>query len=164
LACLHLRNRGRCCLLVLCFVFCYFVLVFCCFFVFVFVLFFVCLLLFVFVFVCACVCYYYLLGRYLFRWTISLRGIIRPVVSVSALPWFIRYIYCWNLTFLNNVIIKKENECLPPSGIGDHSWCWLSCWGLLVYLLPTTFKLFSFPIFWLWAYLMKVIPETRRAH
>jgi hypothetical protein len=24
------------------------------------------------------------------------------------------------------------------------------------------FKLFSFPIFWFWAYLMKVIPETRR--
>ena len=27
-------------------------------------------------------------------------GIIRPVVSVSALTWFIRYIYYWNLQFL----------------------------------------------------------------
>jgi hypothetical protein len=31
----------------------------------------------------------------------------------------------------------------------------LSCVGPLVYLLPKTFKLFCFPIFWLWAYLMK---------
>jgi hypothetical protein len=30
----------------------------------------------------------------------------------------------------------------------------------LVYLL----QLCGFPIFYLWAYLMKVIPETRRAH
>jgi len=34
-------------------------------------------------------------------------GIIRPVVSASALTWFIRYIYYWNLQFLNNVIINK---------------------------------------------------------
>jgi len=26
--------------------------------------------------------------------------IIRPVLSVSALTWFIRYIYAWNLQFL----------------------------------------------------------------
>jgi hypothetical protein len=32
----------------------------------------------------------------------------------------------------------------------------------LVFLLPKT--LFGFQIFWPWAYLMKVIPETRRAH
>jgi hypothetical protein len=29
---------------------------------------------------------------------------------------------------------------------------------------PVGFKLFGFPAFQLWAYLMKVIPETRRAH
>lgn len=28
------------------------------------------------------------------------------------------------------------------------------------YLLPKTFKLFSFTIFWPWVYLMKIIPET----
>ena len=27
-----------------------------------------------------------------------------------------------------------------------------------------TIKLFGFPIFWFWAYLMKVIPEARHAH
>jgi hypothetical protein len=34
----------------------------------------------------------------------------------------------------------------------------------LGFLIPKTFKLFGFPIFWLWASLMKFIPETRRAH
>ena len=31
---------------------------------------------------------------------------IRPVVSVSALSWFLKYIYYWNLQFLINVIIN----------------------------------------------------------
>ena len=34
-------------------------------------------------------------------------SVIRPVVSVSSLTWVIRYIYYWNLQFLNNVIIIK---------------------------------------------------------
>jgi hypothetical protein len=34
-------------------------------------------------------------------------GIIRPVVSVSALAWFIRHIYYSNLQSLRNVIINK---------------------------------------------------------
>ena len=34
-----------------------------------------------------------------------LEGIICPVISVSALTCFIRYIYYFNLQFLNNVII-----------------------------------------------------------
>jgi hypothetical protein len=38
------------------------------------------------------------------------------------------------------------------------------CWGLLVYLLPQLLKLFGFPTFRRWAYLMNVIPETRRAN
>jgi hypothetical protein len=32
------------------------------------------------------------------------------------------------------------------------------------FIAPQNFKLFGFPIFPLWAYLMKVFPETRRAH
>ena len=35
-------------------------------------------------------------------------GIIRPVISVSSLTWFIRYICYWNLQLLNNVIIIKS--------------------------------------------------------
>ena len=34
----------------------------------------------------------------------------------------------------------------------------------LVNLIIKSFKLFDFLIFWLWAYLMKVIPETCRVH
>jgi hypothetical protein len=37
------------------------------------------------------------------------------------------------------------------------------CVGPLALLLPK-FKLLDFPIFRFWAYPMKVIPETRRAH
>jgi hypothetical protein len=43
------------------------------------------------------------------------QGIIRPVVSASALTWFIRYIYYWNLQFLNNVIINKTKVLLPQA-------------------------------------------------
>jgi hypothetical protein len=43
----------------------------------------------------------------------------------------------------------------------DSSRFWRSCLGTLVYLLRKRFKLFAFPNFQLWAYLMKVIPETR---
>jgi hypothetical protein len=34
-------------------------------------------------------------------------GIFRPVIGVSELTRFIRYIYYWNLQILNNVIIIK---------------------------------------------------------
>ena len=67
--------------------------------------------------------------------------------------WFIRSIYYWNVNFLNEVIIK-----LKFSSLRWPLWFWLSCLGPLVFLL--TVKLFSFPIFLLWAYLIKVIPET----
>ena len=36
--------------------------------------------------------------------------------------------------------------------------------GYLVFFLPNTVKLFGFQIFWFWRYLMKVIPEMRRAY
>jgi hypothetical protein len=34
----------------------------------------------------------------------------------------------------------------------------------LLDLLASRLKLFGFPIFWLWTYLMKVIPNTRPVH
>jgi hypothetical protein len=46
---------------------------------------------------------------------ISPEGIIRPVVSASVLTLFIRYIYYWDLHFLNNIIINKTNVLLPQS-------------------------------------------------
>ena len=36
----------------------------------------------------------------------------------------------------------------------------LSCWVSLVLLLPKTFNLFGFQLFWFWAYLMRVITLT----
>jgi hypothetical protein len=78
-----------------------------------------------------------------------------------ALTWFIRYIYDWNLQFLNNVIILKLR--FSPSDIGDLSRFWLSCLGPLFYC-SQIFKLFGFPNFRSWAYLMKVILETCHAH
>ena len=44
-------------------------------------------------------------------------SIIGPVVNASALTWFIRYIYCWNLQFLNNVIINKTKVLLPQANV-----------------------------------------------
>jgi hypothetical protein len=49
------------------------------------------------------------LGRYLCWWIIGTEGIICPVVSVSALTWFLRYIFYWNLQFLNNVTCTRYN-------------------------------------------------------
>jgi hypothetical protein len=42
-------------------------------------------------------------------------GIIRPVVSVSALAWFIRHMYYSNLQPLRNVIINKTKVPLPQA-------------------------------------------------
>jgi hypothetical protein len=41
--------------------------------------------------------------------------IIRSVVSDSALPWLIRYMYYSNLQFLNNVMINKTNVLIPQT-------------------------------------------------
>jgi hypothetical protein len=54
-------------------------------------------------------------GRYFCWWTIVPEDIFRPVVSASALTWFIIYIYYWNLQFLNNVIINKTKVLLPQA-------------------------------------------------
>ena len=37
---------------------------------------------------------------------------------ISALAWFIRYIYYWNIQFLNKVIFIKTKD-FPPLGIGS---------------------------------------------
>ena len=58
----------------------------------------------------------------------------------------------------------NQNEDSPPSGICDLSRFWLFSLRPFILSLPNTFELFCFPIFRFWAYLMKVIPETRRTH
>jgi len=42
-------------------------------------------------------------------------GIIRPVVSVLTLTWFIRNVCYLNLQFLNNVITIKSKVLLPQA-------------------------------------------------
>ena len=79
------------------------------------------------------------------------RGIIHPIVNASVLTWFIKYIII--------IEINHPKTCTPPSVIGDLSRCWLSCLGTLVFLPSKTFKLFSFQISCLWAYLMRVIQK-----
>ena len=44
-----------------------------------------------------------------------------------------------------------------------YSRFWLSCLGPLLYC-SQNFNLFDFRIFLFWAYLMTIIPETRRVH
>ena len=44
---------------------------------------------------------------------VTVRGIIRPVLITSLLTWFIIYIYIFNLHFLNNVHIIKNNVNTP---------------------------------------------------
>jgi hypothetical protein len=77
-------------------------------------------------------------------------GITRPVVSVSALTRLIRCIYYWNIQFLSNVIF---NQILAKFGYLVFETLWL------------TFKLFGFQYFYYEStyYVMKIIPETRRA-
>ena len=65
-------------------------------------------------------------------------------------------------TIIIVIIIKLRISSLRsgwPSPILD-----IMLSNVLVFLLPKTFKLFGFPIFWLWVYLMKIILEKRRAH
>jgi hypothetical protein len=38
---------------------------------------------------------------------ITITQSIAQLVDYSELPWFIRYIYYWNLQFLSNAIITK---------------------------------------------------------
>jgi hypothetical protein len=57
-------------------------------------------------------------------------GIIRPVVSVLTLTWFITYVCYLKLQFLNNVIIIKSKSLLPHAfpDFGDHVYAlWFTC-------------------------------------
>jgi hypothetical protein len=72
-----------------------------------------------------------LLVEYKFVWLSS-----ASVIIVSTLTWSIRYIYFWNLQFLNNII-----TCIIKTKI--LGLFWLCCLSPLVYLLP------NFLITWL---------------
>ena len=108
---------------------------------------------------------------YLDHWWLMLRiSILSSASKLSVLlglynkntgTWFNRCMCYWNLQFLNNESIIKTKVLLPQA---YNSRFLRSYLGSLVYLLANFFKLFGFPTFRFWAYLMKVIPETRCVH
>ena len=75
------------------------------------------------------------------------------------------------ISFTNNttrhgiieILLKVALNSINPQTqtIGMYS---IDVTDIQVYLLPNTAKLFGFQIFWLWAYLMKVNPETCCSH
>ena len=87
-------------------------------------------------------------------------GIIRPEVSAEKsvlrhwLGWLDIFFY-WNLQFLNNVIINKTKVLLLQSRVT------LADFGFIV---SKFFNYFAFQIFRFWAFLIKGVPERRRAH
>ena len=99
---------------------------------------------------------------------------------ILVVSWFIRYILYRHLQFLNHVIIIKQRLFYLR-----HMWpilfrtfacfcfvfccccCFCCCWFLLLLLFYVCFFCFDpndFQLFYVWAYLMKVIPEMRREH
>ena len=75
--------------------------------------------------------------------------------------YFIRYIYYWNLQFLNNVIIITT-DFFSLSGIDDISRIGLFCWNPWVLLVPKTlnyltFQWFDFDGTWWRLFLKRVV-------
>jgi hypothetical protein len=99
-------------------------------------------------------------------------------ISIHGVParlseiWYFHlclYYYRCNDTFAGGLLVPegiiRPVVSSPPSGIGDFSRFWLSCCvDPLGFFCPQNFKLFGFPIFRYWAYLVKVFSETRHAH
>ena len=74
-------------------------------------------------------------------------GMIHPVVSASALTWYIRYIYfLQKLQFLNNVIINKTKVFLPHVYM-NFSRFLLSCFGPFGFIAPKTLYYLAFQSF-----------------
>ena len=74
-----------------------------------------------------------------------IEDIIRPLISASALTWFIRCIHYWNLQFLNNVIINKTKVLLHQAQVilVDVGYSVYTLW----FYYSQNIKLFGFPIF-----------------
>ena len=106
----------------------------------------------------------YVWMRYRWKYMHSIRpASIANSLCISALTWFIRYmyIYIWNIQSLDNVNI---NALFPQATVilfdcPNHLYAfWFSCSH------EKTFKLCCFPVFKLWAYLVKFIGETHCEH
>ena len=71
----------------------------------------------------------------------------------SSPTWFLSFVQI-RRDFRGLYKSDVNSTYLLPTCIGD-----IADFGYTVYAI-----LFGLPIFWLWAYLMKNFPETRRAH
>jgi hypothetical protein len=58
----------------------------------------------------------------------------------------------------------NTNMTHTMKGQGNHCRFWLSCLGHLIFVSPKDFYIIGVPLFWLWTYPMKLIPEKRRGH
>jgi hypothetical protein len=84
------------------------------------------------------------------------------ICSVSTFEKSTKMVGKWKL-----LIMSCQTECIWKIE-SVATWIEQSCILLLsyfrLYLLSKLLKLFGFPIFWLWVYLMKVAPESCCAH
>jgi hypothetical protein len=70
---------------------------------------------------------------------------------------------CYFVKYLVYKVISIKDWC-KTYAVPMSSRAWKRVCTLTMYLLPNNIKLFGFPTFRLWAYLMKFIPETHRVH
>jgi hypothetical protein len=96
-------------------------------------------------------------GQHWVNWNQTLQVLCLKVSSTEVQSLDPTY----NMVDIGNSVIKTKAN-LP--GTGHHSRFWLSCLGCLDIFFSKTFIFFSFPIYWLWVYLTKIIPNTSRAH
>ena len=73
-----------------------------------------------------------------------------------------KYINYWNLQLLNNAIINKTKVLLPKAKVTVVDFGYLV--SVLWFYCSQSFQLFFFPMFRFCAYVMKAMPETRRAY
>ena len=128
-------------------------------------------------------CIIYIVGKFVIQ-SLFYCGIALKTFKLFGFPIFRFWAYLMKVipAYLMKVIpayLIKGHSSVPDEGyssvpdegysrnvscIDDLIWPWLSCLGPLIFLLLKILRLFWFQIFYLWAYLMKVIPETCRAH
>jgi len=75
-----------------------------------------------------------------------------------------RHLYSWNIAESGVKHQKSINQSNFRLMITHSFGIFKRLLSILALLLSNTFKLFGSPIFRYWMYLMKVIPESRRAH
>ena len=61
---------------------------------------------------------------------------------------------------LSNMYLSDKIIIIRYVWWNENTWMFMP----LGFIAPKTFNYIGFPIFWFWAYQMKVIPETRRVH